>query len=573
MTFKTPDIKRELNKYAVDVLKGNVVASQAHKWACERFLNDVEREGTQDFPYIFDNNKAFRFFTWVGMFKHTKGTLAGQKIELVPIQRFITGNVYGWVHKDTGLRRFNKMYFQVGRKNAKSQLLSVIGSYELMAFGESSSEVYVGATKKDQAKIVFDEMHQQLKGATELSGKWKFSYGKVTHPKSGSVMVPLSKDSGKTGDGLNVQLGIVDEYHAHPTSEIYDVLVSGSGARTQPLMAIITTAGFNLNHPCFNVEYKYTKQILDPNNPVENDNYFVMVCELDKDDDIQDPRNWVKANPILASYESGMQYLEAELKVALDVREKMRNFMTKNMNVWVDDKEQVLIPLSKWRENVKPMPDFRGREVYVGVDLSKKIDLTAVSWVFPMEDGYFYVKTHGFLPENTLSEKRQTDKVPYDLWIDMGHLTATDGDIINYNYIQTYIQRTAQQNGWVIKEICYDPWSATQFALELETEGFTIVEVPQNIKRMSEPTKGFRDKVFEGLVLHEDNPLLNWCVGNAIAKIDHNENIMLDKSKSSNRIDPLVATVIAFSRAMTSSLEDARTKQVNNHFANPDYSF
>ena len=280
------------------------------------------------------------------------------------------------------------------------------------------------AMKKEQSKIVFNEILYQLKSANYLKDKWTFSYGKITHKKSGSVIVPLSKDANKSGDGLNVGLGIIDEYHSFPTSEIYDVLVSGSGARKQPLMAIITTAGFNLNHPCYNVEYKYCKQILDPDSPIENENYLVLINELDEGDDVKNPSNWEKANPILCSYESGRKYLESELKIALDVKEKMRNFLTKNMNRWISDQESVLIPLSTWRKNAVKFPDLTGKEVYVGVDLSKRIDLTAVSWIFPIGDK-FYVRSHGFLPKETLAEKRHTDRVPYDLWIEEGHLTAT----------------------------------------------------------------------------------------------------------------------------------------------------
>ncbi|PCN42074.1 terminase, partial [Brevibacillus laterosporus] len=183
-------------------------------------------------------------------------------------------------------------------------------------------------------------------GCPDLKGKFKVAYGKIQHLKSESFIAALSKDAGKTGDGFNVQAGIIDEYHAHPTSEIYDVLVSGMGARSQPLMMIITTAGFNLHYPCYSVEYKYISRILDPHSSIENEEYFVMVNELDKDDDIKDESVWIKANPILCSYEEGMAYLRGELKAALDVPEKMRNYLTKNMNRWVDQKENGYMSLA-----------------------------------------------------------------------------------------------------------------------------------------------------------------------------------------------------------------------------------
>jgi len=210
-------LKQWLIDYCHDVLNGDIIACQKHKWACRRFLRDVEREGTDEFPYVFDEEKALRFLKWMTLFKHTKGKLAGKHIEPHPIQIFVFGNIYGWVHKDTGLRRFKKGYWQVARKNAKSQSLACVGSYEAFAFGENMSEVYIGATKTEQSKIVWNEIKAQIQGCDFLKGKYKIAYGKIEHLKSGSFIAALSKDAGKTGDGLNVQCGIIDEYHAHPT--------------------------------------------------------------------------------------------------------------------------------------------------------------------------------------------------------------------------------------------------------------------------------------------------------------------------------------------------------------------
>ncbi|MEI4617666.1 terminase large subunit domain-containing protein, partial [Bacillus cereus] len=282
-------IRQWMLDYCDDVVNDEVVACQKHKQACKRFLRDIEREGSEDFPYVFKEEKALRFLKWMSLFKHTKGKLAGQRMEPHSIQIFVFSNIYGWVHRNTGLRRFKKAYWQVGRKNAKSQSLACVGSYEAMAFGENMSEVYIGATKTEQSKIVWNEIKAQMNGCEDLKGKFNIAYGKIEHLKTDSFISALSKDAGKSGDGLNVQCGIIDEYHAHPTSEIYDVLVSGSGARPNPLMMIITTAGFNLSHPCYRVEYQYVSKILDQNIDIENEEYFVMVNELDKDDEITNP--------------------------------------------------------------------------------------------------------------------------------------------------------------------------------------------------------------------------------------------------------------------------------------------
>ncbi|MEC2233826.1 terminase large subunit [Bacillus subtilis] len=546
-------IKQFLIDYSREVISGEIVACEKHIWACERFLNDVSREGTREFPYVFDDEKARRFLYWMTQFKHTKGPLQGENIVPEPIQIFIFGNVYGWVHKDTGYRRFKKVYWQVGRKNTKTQSLACVGSYEAMANDEYMSEVYIGATKTEQAKICWNEIKAQIMQADLLNKpekKYRIAYGKIEHPKTQSKIEALSKDAGKTGDGFNPQCGIIDEYHAHKTSEIYDVLASGMAARAQPLMLIITTAGFELNNPAYRVEYDYVSRILDPNKVEQNEQYFVMINELDKGDDVKDEKNWIKANPIVAANEHGLNYLRGELEVALAVPEKMRNFMTKNMNIWVNMRENGYMDMQAWTDcGSDKIPDLKNRECYVGIDLSKTIDLTAASFIFPLDDGSFAVESHGFMPEDTFHERMKTDNVPYDLWKKRGWLTTTDGAVVDYDYIRAFIKKMENQNGWRIKEIGYDPYNATQFAQQMEADGYTMVEIRQGVATLSEPTKDFRAKVKAKKIIHPKNDLLTWAMGNAVTKVDAQENIMLDKSKSTQRIDPAAALINAYVRA------------------------
>lgn len=543
-------LKKYLVDYSLDIIGGDIVACEKHKWACKRFLSDIEREGTDAFPFIFDEEKALRFLKWMTYFKHRKGVLAGEYIDPHPIQIFIFANIYGWVHKDTGYRRFKKAYWQVARKNAKSQSLALVATYEASAFGEAAAEVYCAATKKDQAKIVWDEANQTIANCKDLKGKFRTAYGTITHLKSGSVIKPLSKEDKKTGDGFSPQCAVIDEYHAHDTSDIYDILISGMAARTQPLIIIITTAGFDLSRPCYAVEYNYVSRILNPDSPIENDEYFIMVNELDKDDDIKDERVWQKANPILCSYPEGIKYLRGELNAALDVPEKMRNFLTKNMNVWVDQKDNGYMPLNKWRDcGTNKLPDLRGKECYVGIDLSSKIDLTSVAFEFPLDDGRYVVISHSFMPEDTLAIKRNTDKVPYDLWVKQGWITVTPGAVVDYRFVGEYIKSKAKEEGFSIREICFDPYNATQFATELMGEGYECVEIRQGVRTLSEPTKDFRNQVYSQNIVHDNNPVLAWAIGNAVVRQDHNENIMLDKDKSAQRIDPIAAVINAHVRA------------------------
>ncbi|TCZ76169.1 terminase large subunit [Paenibacillus albiflavus] len=571
-------LKQYIIDYSRDVINGEIVACQKHKWACMRFLRDVERENTDEFPYIFDEDKALRFLEWMTLFRHTKGILKGEKINPHEIQVFIFGNIYGWVHRSTSYRRFKYGYWQVGRKNAKSQSLACVGSYETAAMDEGMAEVYCAATKKDQAKIVWNEIDVMIKRCPELKDKFKTSYGVITHKNSQSIIKPLSKEDGKKGDGYNPQCGIVDEYHAHETTEMYDVIDSGMMARVQPLMMIITTAGEKLNNPCYRVEYEMVSKLLDPNNPIENDEYFAMVNELDKDedgnviDDIMDESVWEKANPIVCSYPAGRDNIRKRLKNAINAPEKMNDFLTKNLNVWVNGGANKYMRMDRWAlcaVNPENLPELRGKECYVGIDLSSKIDLTSVSFVFPLEDGRVSVFSHSFMPEETLETKKRTDKVPYDLWEQQGWITKTPGAVVDYRFIEEYVQRMIDENGWVVKQICYDPYNATQFAQNMETKGFVMVEIRQGMKTLSEPTKNFREMVLEKKVIHDKNPVLAFALGNAVTEKDQNDNIMLSKKKSTQRIDPAAATINAHVQAMF----DAVAADLNKHIMSEDFGF
>ena len=569
----------ELIQYSKDCIVDTRHVCQKHRWACERFLNDLKKSGTKDFPYIFDEEKALRFFEWAALHKHTKGVLVGEPIEFTPIQRFIFGNVYGWIHQETGLRRFRKAYWQVARKNAKSQSLAIVGDYELMALGEPMSEVYIGATKSMQAKIIYNEVVAMLKRCPLLKGKWHESYGVIRHPKSDSILRALSKDDGKTGDGLNPQCGLIDEYHAHPTDEILEVINTGMVARRQPLLFIITTAGTNFGGPCYRVEYPLVEKILDPSLDFDVADYFCMVNELDRDqegnliDDVKDEECWVKANPIAATYPEGLANIRSKLASALESPEKMESFLTKNMNLWVNQSAMSYMDMAKWKERgaITEIPvDLYGRPAYVGIDLSKRIDLTAAGIIIPIDiDGTvkYVTRAHGFIPEDTVAVHEKTDKVPYRAWAKAGYLTITPGDVVDYRFIESWIHETTDDLGVNVKELCYDPYNATHFAQDFDAQGITTVEVRQGMRTLSEPTKAFREEAYRGNILHEPNPLLDWAVSNAVTKRDHNENIILDKEKSTNRIDPIAAVINAFSRARVTAEEDMSDYVLSDDFS------
>lgn len=525
----------------------------AGKWvrlACERHLRDLERAGTDEFPYMFDPAQADRVFAFFRFCRHVKGPLAGQPIELEPWQKFIIGSVFGWIHRETGLRRFRKAYIQVARGNGKSTLLSGLGLYMLMADGEAGAEVYATATKREQARIVYDAARFMAIRSPDLLKRLEPGKAEMIHPASAGKFAPLSKDT-KSLDGLNPHLGIIDEFHAHPTREMYDLLVSAMGKRLQPLLFIITTAGFDLASPCYE-EYTYLTKILE--GELENEQYFAYIAQLDPEDSPQDESVWIKANPLLAATEAGMEYLRAELQAALDVPSKMRSFLTKNLNMWVDRREEGYMPMDKWRtcaaNKDNPMPDLTGRACYIGVDLSSKIDLTSVGVEFPLGQGRFAVLSHSFIPEERLRERLKVDKQPYDSWARLGWLTVIPGAVVDQQAIINWIQEQVAENGWQVREVCVDPWNATQFAVELQKLGYTVVEITQGIRTLSEPTKDFRERVLRGEIIHDGSPVMTWAMGNAVERRDHNGNIMLDKEKSRERIDPVAALMNAHARAM-----------------------
>lgn len=575
-----PTLLDELTQYSNDVIDGKVTACVKHKWACMRFLRDIERQGAPEFPYIFSEERAMDFLDWMGFFKHTKGPLAGQYKVPEPIEIFNFGNIYGWIHKNTEYRRFRKFYWQVARKNAKSQDLAMVGLYEMSAFGEPCAEVYVAATQKSQTRYVWGEAEIISSQCEWLKSKIYTKYYEpvmskvIMHPKSGSFFARMSKEEKKKGDGANPQCGLLDEYHLHESDEYYNVLTSGMKTRKQPLLGIITTAGFELNNPCYREEYRYVSEILDPDSEIENDRYFVMINELDTDDEgnlidnIDDEKAWEKANPIVVKTQEGLESIRDELKTAQDKPEKMRDFLTKTMNVWVNQSAKGYMNRAKWKlcgdSKEIPFPNLQGRQGLIGVDLTSKIDLASVAFEFDISDLGLERKViindkesivkvdlvflqHSFMPEATFIMKCRADKkIPYDLWKKNGWLTVAPGEVLDDDFIIKYIEDQREKNKWDLKRLGFDLYNATAFATKMTNQyGYECIEVRQGIPSLHEPTKNFRERTYEKSILHMNDPILSWAVGNAVTREDHNKNIMLDKAKSFNCIDPLAACINA----------------------------
>ena len=538
-----------LVKYCRDILDGNIVACNTNKWACQRFLDDLKKSEDDNWPYFFDAEELDRINTWASLFKHTKGVLKGQYIELVDVLLFELGNLICWKKKKNGYRRFKKGYIQKARKNVKTQLMAILSSYITFLGDGEENECYIGGWDREQSSKCYKEIVTQLKGCEMLKGKYTTSYGHITHKRSGSIIQPLSREAKNTGDGSNPTLGIIDEYHCHKTSEIYDVVYSGMVARAEPLMVIITTPGFDLDVPCYK-EYEYCKSLLNPNNPIENDEYFVMICELEEDDDIKDESCWGKANPVVVTYEEGLANLRTAVKTAMDKPEDYRKIVTKSFGKWVQMKEGGYMDLSKWA-NAKREYDlskFEGKECKVGVDLSAKLDLTSVGFEFTsIVDGVakYYTYSHSFMPEETYKVRMKEGKIRFDLWEEKGWLTVTPGAVVDYDFVKKYIKDEEEKHKLVITDIGYDPWNATQFANEMSADGYNMVEIRQGLRTLGEPIKSFREETYKGNLYHNDNHVLTWACGNAVTKQDANGNFLLDKSKSGDKIDPLASLINA----------------------------
>ena len=554
--------KEEILQYCRDCINDVIPSGQKHKWACQRYINDLERIGTTDFPYIWDEQRADRIVKWFAMLKHSKGTLAGTPIELTAWQKFRECQIYGWIHRETGLRRFRKAFTECGRKNSKSQLESGEALYELSVTAVKNgevNEVYTAGTKRDQSKIVFNECDLMTRG-TILRSKFRFKRDQIEHIKTGSFMKPLSKEDGKSGDGTNPACLILDEYHQMPTTDFYD-LALGSNTK-EPLLSIITTAGRDLTYPCFTQEYDYCSKILDPNVDVNNDEYFVDICEADPGDDIGAVDTWKNANPIRAYYPEGLQKIQEDYDVAKEIPEKMIAFMTKMLNIWVQAKNNGYMDMAKWKAcEVKELPiDLRKRPVYVGFDMSAKTDLTSVAFVVPYqsteltEQGKFVVKycvwTHSFIPTaDKLREHIIKDKMPYDAWERLGYLTLTNTPIVDQSAVMKYVLDECKRLELDIQCLCFDPANASKIMMDLSDEGYVVEEVFQSHRSLNESTQGFREQVFSGNIAYTHNPLLNYAMSNAVIRTN-NGLIKIDKDASTKRIDPVDAILGAFKLAL-----------------------
>lgn len=565
-------IREELIEYSKDCISGKITSGEKHIWACKRYLEDLK----SDFEFYWNEEEATKIVKWFEYLRHSKGVLAGQPIKLTTWQKFNLCQIYGWRNKSDHKKRFRMSFIEVARKQAKSQMQAGVLLYEMSVQSTKNTEIYetyCAGTKREQSKIIFNECRNLLSGSP-LAPKFKLKNTEIIHIKTGSFLKPLSKEDGKKGDGTNPAVLVLDEYHQHATTEFYDL---GLGANTkEPLLMIITTAGVDLNVPCYQQEYKYCSNILNPASDIENDNYFIDICEIDKNDDISNRKNWLKANPLRMTYQEGIAQLESAYKIAEQVPEKMVAFKTKCLNLWVQAKEFGYMDMEKWKKcQVKELPYcVLNRPVYVGFDMSAKIDLTSVSFIIPIIDegkAKYIVFSHSFIPNREkLMERKAVDKVPYDVWEELGFLTVTNTPIVDQEAVMKYVIETCEKNNWEIKHLCFDPANASKLMMDLEIQGYEVTEVFQSHKSLNESTQGFREQVYSGNVYYLYNPLLNYAMGNAVIK-QNNGLIKIDKDATAKRIDPIDAILCAYKLSMYHEFEFDITKYANEDYLNQLY--
>lgn len=537
-------------QYAEGVRDGTVPACKWIKLAAERFLDDLHWQSDDSFKFQYDADKAERACGFIERMPHIKGRWAakGLTLKLEPWQAFLVCNVFGWVRKRDGFRRFRRVFLIVPRKNAKSTLASAIGVYMLCADGEHGAEVYSGATTERQAWEVFGPARLMCKRSKAFQDRFglEINAKNIAIPSNASKFEPIIGDP---GDGASPTCGIVDEYHEHRTDKQFDTLETGMGARDQPMMLIITTAGDNIAGPCFALQER-AQAMLEGTRP--GDDLFAMIYTMDADDDWQDEAALRKANPNFDVSVSG-EFLRTRQAEAMVSPRKQAIFKTKHLNVWVQSRE-AYFDVQQFKkaaqEGIKP-EDFVDWEARIAIDLAEKRDLTAVELVFKEPDvesprfvrfGFYYC------PEETIDK---TENEHLAEWRDLGGLIPTPGAITDDRLIKDDVLDLCRS--FDVTEVVFDPWHSRQMGVELSEEGITCVEFRNSPSNMNEPMRELDALITDKRLIHDGGVPFAWMLGNVVngARRGSHDLHRPDKEKAENKIDGPVALIMALGRFLT----------------------
>lgn len=530
-------------QYANDVVSGEQIACKWIRLACERFLNDLEK-AKGDWPYRLDPEKAEKACRFMERFPHVKGRWAAKKELFVmrPWQAFYYVNIFGFVHKTTGFRRFRKARLYVPRKAGKSLMAAPLGLYMLTADGEAGAEVFSGATSEKQAWEIFGPARYMAQHRPDFLER----FGVQVNAKSLTIADTMAKFEpviGNPGDGSNPHCSLTDEYHEHATDALLATMETGMGARDQPLSAVVSTAGENLAGPC-REDWVECEKVLEGVHM--NDQLFAMIYTIDKDMDWTSEAALRMANPNIGISPS-LEFLLAAQQDAINNPRKQGHFKTKHLNLWVQAKDAYMDML-KWRDSAQSalkLEQFFGHRAWLGMDLASKIDLTAIEILIPLPKNQFVRFGRYYMPRDTV-EKPENEH--YRAWEAGGWLTVTEGNQTDYFEIFEDIKQLAKQMD--VADIGFDPHNATMLVTALQNEGLPLTEFGATVLNFSEPMKNVEALVLEKRIAHNGDPVMEWCMSNVTAKLDRKDNVFPNKESAEKKIDPFVALCMAMGRYM-----------------------
>lgn len=540
------------HQYCLDVIYDRILTCEWVKKAVKRQLDDLENLK----QFHFDETAANRVCKFIECLTHVKGNLAGQRFRLEPWQIFILTTVFGWKTED-GRRRFRRVYVEVPRGNGKSAMSSGVALYCLCADKEPGAEVYSFATTRDQAKIVFGdakrmaEMNKDLRSAFGLEVLANALY----LPSAGSTFQPKSAE-GSTLDGLNTHLAVIDELHAHKTRAVYDVVETSLGKRLNSLMWVITTAGFDKTGICYEVRSMVTKVL---SGAVQDETQFGIIHSIDQDDDWTTEEALEKANPNW-NISVRPEVVGSLQRKAMAMSSAANNFLTKHLNVWVNA-DSAWMDMRRWDECADhnlSIDEFEGQPCFIGLDLASKIDICAKVLVFPRieDDGktHYYVFPQFWLPRRAVENAKNSQ---YSGWERQELLNVSEGEVTDFRAVKESILEDCSR--FDVQEVDFDPWQAAQLSKELEDEGVVMVEVRQTVLNMSDPMKSLQAAVYDRTLHHDGGPVLTWMMSNVIAHTDAKDNIYPRKEFPENKIDGVVALIMAINRAQSGQREATDT--------------
>lgn len=551
------------NQFARDVVRGKVPACRWVKLACQRHLDDLVASRSAAFKYKFDPAKAEKKLRLIQLLPHTKGEWAykRQLVTLEPWQLFGLACTFGWVKKKTGFRRFRESYWEVPRKNGKSVIAAGVGIAMFTADDEFGAEVYCGATTERQAWEVFRPARLMVKRSPMLVEHLGIEVNAqaLNRPEDGSRFEPII---GNPGDGASPSCAIEDEYHEHDTNAQYETMITGMGARRQPLMFVITTSGANIEGPC----YDKRRQVIEMlEGTVPDDELFGWIWTIDEGDDWTDPRVLAKANPNIG-ISVYQEYLESQQQRAIKSARFTNTFKTKHLNVWTSAKAG-FFNLEDWKaceDRTLTLEQFEGQDSVLALDMARKLDLNSMARLFWRDiDGrrhYFCVAPRFWVPEDTVrntENRRMAER--YQAWVNQGFLLETDGAEIDYRDI---LEEAKDANRLCpVQCTPLDPHGATNLSHQLEDEGLTPVTIVQNYTNMSDPMKEVEAAITAGRFHHDGNPIMTWCISNVIGKnLPGNDDVVRPiKQGNDNKIDGAVALIMAVGRAMLADRVDSES--------------